>query len=53
MARKPSLDKFATKKEFEKHKKEVFRMIKKSMKDIKKWDTKQDKKLIRKRKKRS
>jgi hypothetical protein len=50
MARSVNLDKFATKKELEKHKKEVQKMIKQATKGIKKWDVKQDKTLMKKRK---
>lgn len=50
MPRTPSLDKFATKKELEKHKKEVHKMIKTATKGIKKWDIKQDKSLMKKKK---
>jgi hypothetical protein len=46
MPRKIDMNKFATKKELEKHMKQVERMIKKSTKSVKTWDIKQDKKLI-------
>lgn len=51
MPRTISLDKFATKKELEAHKKEVERMIKRAVKGVKKWDVKQDKKYVIKSKK--
>jgi hypothetical protein len=48
MEKKTNSKKFATKKELAKHKIEVERMIKRSMKDIKKWDVKQDNALMKK-----
>jgi hypothetical protein len=48
MARPISLEKFATKKELEQHKKQVVKLIKYAVKDVKKWDVKQDKSLIKK-----
>jgi TfoX/Sxy family transcriptional regulator of competence genes len=45
MARLPD---YATKQELIKHKKEVQKMIKDAIKGVKKWDVKQDNKLIKK-----
>lgn len=45
------MKKFATKKELEKYKREVERMVKQATKGIKKWDVKQDKKLMKRAKK--
>lgn len=42
---------YITKKEFNAHKKEVSKMIKEAVNGIKKWDVKQDKKLISKKSK--
>lgn len=42
---------YVTKKELEQHKKEVSRMIKEAVKGVKKWDVKQDKKLLKTKKK--
>jgi hypothetical protein len=42
---------YITKKEFNEHKKEVSKMIKEAVKEVKKWDVKQDKKLISKKSK--
>lgn len=54
MPRPINLNKFATKKELEQHKKEVKKLIKnsgqKTTKNLKKWDEKQDRKLLKKRK---
>lgn len=50
MPKELDLSKFATKKELEKHKKEVAKMIATSEKNFKKWDVKQDKALIKKNK---
>lgn len=48
MAKAPE---YVTKKEFNLHKKEVSKMIKEAVKGVKKWDVKQDKKLLKKEKK--
>ena len=50
MPRPVSMDKFVTKKELEKHRKEVAKMIKQAVKGVKKWDVKQDKKLVKRKK---
>lgn len=42
MARPIDPKNYATKKELEKHKREVTRMISRATKDLKKWDKKQD-----------
>ena len=47
--KKPDMKKYATKKQLEKHSKEVHRAINNAVKYIKKWDVKQDKKLIKKK----
>lgn len=46
----PRQPQYVTKKELEKYKKEVTRLIKNSTKDLKKWDVKQDKSLFKKKK---
>lgn len=48
MAKAPE---YVTKKELESHKKEVSKMIKEAVKGLKKWDVKQDKKVLKKYKK--
>jgi hypothetical protein len=45
MARTPT---YITKQDLSQHKREVERMIKKAVKEVKKWDVKQDKKLMNK-----
>lgn len=47
MAKELDTTKFVTKKELVKHKKEMEKLIKNSIKNFKKWDTKQDKALVR------
>lgn len=49
MKKELDLNKFVTKKELEKHKKEVEKMISNSTKHIKKWDIKQDKAMMNKK----
>lgn len=51
MAKAIDMKKFATKRELEIHKKEIEKMLKRATKGIKKWDIKQDKKLVKTKKK--
>jgi len=47
--KKPDMTKYATKKQLEKHAKEMHKAIEKATKQIKKWDVKQDKALLKKK----